>query len=110
MTRLFFLVRYIVKTLLPALPFLHSFKAQAQDIDDDAVSKPLSPSLDDMLDEDSAPGFNLSYYTEEIVMLVVLAIIIAIVRNSVQKKHRNGCTFFIIVFAILYYIYMMYFD
>ena len=54
-------------------------------------------------EEDMMPGFNLSRYTDEIIDIVLLVIIIAVVRRIVRKQHRTGCTFFIIAFAILWY-------
>ena len=111
MTRLFQYCKYnVLKIILSLLMLLQGAVLRAQDVFDDAMNgRRRTDDAEDMFDEDAPIGFNLSRYTDEIVMLVILGIIIVFVRNSVAKKHKNGCTFFIIIFAILLYIYDRYF-
>ena len=94
-------------TTLLLLPALHikaqedeelNFEPSRKVLDDD--SEELMPEPEDM--------FNLHHFTDEIIAIISLVIIIAVVRHLVDKRNRTGCTFFILFFAAIFYIIYKY--
>ena len=88
---------------IPTLLLMPAIQAQAQD-DDGFFVKSNRSDLEEMLDDDNyGPSDTLLSYSTEIVLVVIVAVSILMTHNSVSKRYRNGCTFFIVVFAILIY-------
>lgn len=98
------------KRLLTATALLlPTLQANAQEDSEDEEGPQQHATLpdgdeEDFLDEDDVQLFNLRGYTNELISIVVLVVIISVVRHMVAPRHRTGCTFFIIFFAAVYYI------
>jgi hypothetical protein len=49
--------------------------------------------------------FNLSHLSNELIALMLMVILIFIVRRMLPKRHRSGCTFSMILFAAMAYLF-----
>lgn len=102
--------RHLAAAMLTLLP---AVATQAQEDEQDAPEQPVGRGWQRMIEEDELPEeeqpvFSIYDYMDEIIAIVILVVIIAVVRHLVDRRHRTGCTFFIIFFAAIFYVIWRY--
>jgi len=100
--------KIIKQTALRILAFLWMLAARWQAFaQDDEGDEPLTQHDLDLIDEmDEEDIFSLSHYSDELLKLFFLTVLIFIIRAMVPRRHRTGCTYWIIFGAILIYMIM----
>ena len=83
-------------------------KAQEQYEDDEHNYSTRTKSIPELISEeetfDELQPFNIHSITDELVAIILLAVLVSLVRHFVNKRDRKGCTFFIVFFAVIFYI------
>ena len=103
--------------LVPAtlLPFASPLVARAQEDGPDESEglsgqgggrglRGLTEEEDPFAIDDDILQLNLRRYMDEIIMLVLLMVVIMLVRHFMPPRDRRGCTFFVILFALILYV------
>ena len=91
------------RLLLLLLLLLSPLWTMAQDDDG-----PIDDVEDVMILEEEEPEdfiFNLSHLSNELIALMLMVVVIFIVRRMLPKRHRSGCTFSMILFAAMAYLF-----
>lgn len=102
-------MKKIIKQIeLRIMAFLWMLAARWQAFaQDDEGDEPLTQQDFDLMDEmDEEDIFSLSHYSDELLKLFLLAVLIFIIRSMVPRRHRTGCTYWIIFGAVLAYMIM----